>query len=88
MSVIQVVLTIDPNKLPENFQEILKEEQAIVAAWKQEGILSHLFLRPQRNGEILQFKGLLMDEVENRMQSLPFYHIRTNIEYFELLPQF
>lgn len=88
MQHIQVILTIDPQNLPENFQEILKEEQAVVAEWKEEGVLLHLFLRPERNGAVLQFINLNLEEVKGRMETLPFYHIRKNIEYYELLPQF
>ncbi|MEY4140797.1 MAG: Muconolactone Delta-isomerase [Bacteroidota bacterium] len=85
---VQVILTIDLQNLPENFQEILKEEQAVVAEWKEEGVLAHLFLRPERNGAVLQFINLSLEEVKGRMETLPFYHIRKSIEYYELLPQF
>lgn len=85
---IQVILTIDLQNLPENFQEILKEEQAVVSEWKEEGVLAHLFLHPERNGAVLQFINLSLEEVKGRMETLPFYRIRKNIEYYELLPQF
>ena len=39
MNRIQAILTIDLENLPDNFQEILKHEQEIVAKWKGEGIL-------------------------------------------------
>ncbi|MCF2219782.1 hypothetical protein H9Q08_10720 [Chryseobacterium sp. PS-8] len=44
MNRIQVILAIDTNNLPENFQQILKHEQEILADWKEKGILEHLFL--------------------------------------------
>ena len=34
MNRVEVILTIDLENLPSNFQEILKEEQAIVAQWR------------------------------------------------------
>jgi len=43
MNRIQVILTIDMDILPENFPEILKQEQKVVAKWKKEGYLEHLF---------------------------------------------
>ena len=50
MNKILVILTLDMENLPSNFQEILKHEQEVVAEWKAEGILENLYLREQRNG--------------------------------------
>ena len=55
MNRIQVILTLDMDNLPENFPEILKKEQEIVAIWKEEGFLEHLFLRQTKNGAVLIF---------------------------------
>ena len=88
MNQIQAILTIDTDNLPENFQEILKEEQAVVAAWKAEGFLSHLYLREAKNGAVLQFNGLTAEQVKEKMESLPFYKISTRIEYYSLIQQF
>jgi muconolactone D-isomerase len=88
MNQIQAILTIDTDNLPENFQEILKEEQAVVAAWKAEGFLSHLYLREAKNGAVLQFNGLTVEQVKEKMASLPFYKISTHIEYYSLIQQF
>ena len=88
MNRIQVILTIDPDNLPDNFQEILKHEQEIVAKWKGEGILEHLFLRQGRNGAVLIFKDLEEQEVKELMKTLPFYKIKKSVEYFSLIQQF
>jgi muconolactone D-isomerase len=88
MNQIQAILTIDSDNLPDNFQEILKEEQAVVAAWKAKGFLSHLYLREAKNGAVLQFNGLTAEQVKEKMESLPFYKISTNIEYYSLIQQF
>jgi hypothetical protein len=88
MQRIQVILTIDMENLPANFQEILQQEQAVVAAWKEEGILEHLFLRDTKNGAVLIFKNLSEVEVEARMKTLPFYLIKKSVEYYNLIQQF
>jgi hypothetical protein len=88
MQRIQVILTIDTENLPANFQEILQQEQAVVAAWKVEGILEHLFLRDTKNGAVLIFKNLSEAEVEARMKTLPFYLIKKSVEYYNLIQQF
>ena len=55
MNRVEVILTIDLENLPSNFQEILKEEQAIVAQWKEEGILEHLYLRNEKKWSDFSF---------------------------------
>ncbi len=88
MNCIQVILTIDVDNLPGNFQEILKEEQEVVAKWKEEGILEHLFLRQTRNGAVLIFKDLSEEQVKAYMEALPFFKLKKSIEYFPLIKQF
>jgi muconolactone D-isomerase len=85
---IQAILTLDMDNIPSNFQEILKQEQEVVAKWKDEGILENLFLRQGRNGAILIFKGLEEEKVKELMMILPFYKLKKSIEYFNLIKQF
>lgn len=88
MKIILAILSIDIDNLPENFPEILKEEQAVVAQWKAEGILEHLYLREGRNGALLTFKDLDEEQVRARMTTLPFFKIQKSIEYYSLIQQF
>lgn len=88
MNRVQVILTIDTTNLPDNFSEILKEEQEVVATWKAQGILEHLFLREKKNGAILIFKDKTEVEVKVLMQTLPFFKLQSSIEYYNLIQQF
>jgi len=88
MNCIQVILTLDMDNLPANFSEILKEEQAVVATWKEQGILEHLFLRQERNGAVLILKNVSEEEARKRIETLPFYRLKKSIEYFNLMKQF
>ncbi len=88
MNSIQVILTLDMENLPEDFPEILKQEQEIVAKWKEDGYLDHLFLRESKNGAVLIFKDLDEIKVKELMEKLPFYKLKKNIEYFNLIKQF
>jgi muconolactone D-isomerase len=81
-------LTIDIENLPKNFSEILIKEQEVIEKWKTEGILDHLFLRETKNGAVLIFKGIEEREVKNLIESLPFYALRKNIEYYNLIKKF
>jgi hypothetical protein len=88
MNRIQAILTLDMDNLPSNFSEILKQEQEVVAAWKAEGILEHLFLRQSKNGAVLIFKNVDEGQVKLLMETLPFYKIKKSVEYFILIQQF
>lgn len=88
MNRVQVILTLDMENIPTNFSEILKKEQEIVAQWKQEGILEHLYLRQAKNGAVLIFKDIDEDQVKEFMQHLPFYKLKKSIEYYNLILQF
>lgn len=88
MNRVEAILTIDTDNLPANFEEIIKHEQEVVAKWKAEGILEHLFLRQARNGAVLVFKGLDEVKVKELMETLPFYQLKKNVEYLNLIKQF
>ena len=88
MNRIQAILTIDTDNLPDNFQDIIKHEQEVVAQWKEQGILESLYLRQTRNGAVLIFKDIDQAQVEELMTTLPLYPLRKSIEYFGLIKQF
>jgi muconolactone D-isomerase len=88
MNRIQVILTLDMESIPDNFQDIIKHEQEIIARWKHEGILEHFFLREERNGAIFIFMGLNEDQVKANMQCLPLYEFKKSLDYLCLIQQF
>lgn len=88
MNRILAILTLDMENLPSNFPEILKLEQEVVAKWKAEGILEHLFLRDTKNGAILIFKDIDETKAKDLMQILPFYQLKKSVEYLNLMQQF
>lgn len=88
MNKILAILTIDLENLPENFQEILKHEKEVVAQWKQEGFLEHLFLRQGKNGALLVFKDIDEAKAKELMKELPLYQLRKSVEYLSLNQQF
>ena len=88
MNRTEVIFTIDTDNLPDNFQEIIRHEQEVIAKWKEEGILDHFFLRQTRNGAVLIFKGVDEEQVKVLMESLPLYPLIKSIEYLSLIKQF
>ena len=88
MNRVQVILTLDMENLPSNFSEILKQEQKVVASWKAQGFLEHLFLRQTKNGAVLIFKDVEEEQVKALVEILPFYQIKKSVEYYNLIQQF
>ena len=87
MNRIQAILTLDMENIPSNFQEIIQHEKEVVAQWKEEGILEHLFLR-QGNGAVLIFKGVDEIKAKELMETLPLYKLKKSVEYLNLVKQF
>ena len=82
---VLVILTIDTNNLPANFQEILKQEREVVSQWKKEGLLDQLFLRPTKNGAILIFKDMDEEKANQLMTTLPFYQLKKSMEIYPMI---
>jgi hypothetical protein len=87
MNRIQAILTLDMENIPSNFQEIIQHEKEVVAKWKEEGILEHIFLR-QGNGAVLIFKGVDEIKAKELMETLPLYKLKKSVEYLNLVKQF
>lgn len=66
----------------------MKKEQEVIAQWKAEGILEHLFLREKKNGAVLIFNNITEEKTVELMKTLPFFQLKTNIEYYNLMKQF
>jgi muconolactone delta-isomerase len=88
MNMIQAIFTIHTDQLPANFPEIIQHEQEAVAAWKKEGIIEHLFLRPTKNGAVIIFNSDDEAHVQGLMETLPLYPFVKSIEYLPLIKQF
>ena len=88
MNRIQAILTIETKNLPSNFQEIIKHEQEVIAQWKSEGLVEHLFLRQTKNGAVIVFKDIDEEKARELMQTLPLYQFMKSVEYLQLMKQF
>lgn len=87
MNRILVILTLDMENLPGNFQQILQREREVVAQWKKEGILEQLYLRPAKNGAVLIFKNIDEEKANQWMTTLPYYPLRKSMEIFPLIKE-
>ena len=88
MNRIQVILKIDESLISEDFFLLLKQVQAFIVKWKEEGILEHLFIRQGKHGSVLVFKNIEEEKVKELMKLLPVYHLAESIEYLNLAKEF
>jgi hypothetical protein len=88
MDTILVIFTINTDNLPTNFQEIIQYEKEMLAEWKSEGLVEHLFLRSTRNGAVIVFKNIDETKAEELMKSLPLYPFVKSVEYLSLMKEF
>nr|WP_314495622.1 hypothetical protein [uncultured Chryseobacterium sp.] len=72
----------------ENIEEILTQEFAVVAAWKQQGVLKHIFVKEAMGGAVLVFNETNQEKVQNLLTELPLYKHFTKVEYTLLIQQF
>jgi len=72
----------------ENIEEILPKEFAVVAAWKEAGILTHLFLKETAGGAVLIFNETDQAKVQQLLTQLPLFKHFEKIEYTALDKQF
>ena len=85
MNRILVILTLDMENLPANFQEILRQEREVVTQWKKDGVLEQLYFMPTKNGAVLIFKDIDEEKANQLMTTLPFYPLRKSMEIFPLI---
>ncbi len=85
---ILAIFTIHTDNLPADFPEIIKHEQEVLAQWRSQGIVEHLFLRQTKNGAVIVFNDIDEDQAKQYMQTLPLYPFVKSIEYFHLMKQF
>lgn len=88
MNRIAVIFTINTDNLPSDFQEIIKHEREVIAQWREEGYLDHMYLRQTKNGAVLVFKGVDEQKVNELMQTLPLYKLKKSIEVLPLIKEF
>ena len=87
MTRILAILTLDMERIPSNFSDIIAHEREVVAKWKSEGFLENLFLR-QGNGAVLIFTGIEEAEARSLMETLPLFPLSKSIDYLVLTKQF
>ena len=88
MERIEVRLTMDPSKRPDNMQELVKHEREVVDQWRAAGHLETFYLRPTHPGAIFIFKDIDEAKVKALISALPLFPYFKEAEYNLLAKQF
>ena len=85
MKRIAVITTkITANHSNVDFEELRKKEMPFVKKWHDEGVLENFFVNADTNGAMLIFKDMEMEQVIQKIESLPFFPYLEKVEYREL----
>ncbi len=85
MKRIAVITTKDASNYPDvDFEALKLKEIPLVMAWKEEGIIENFLVRTDTNGAMLFFKDVEMEQVVNKIESLPFFPYLEKVEYIDL----
>jgi len=85
MNRIAVITTKYASNYPDvDFEALKQKEIPMVMKWKEEGIIENFFVRTDTNGAMLFFKDMEMEQVVNKIESLPFFPYLEKVEYIDL----
>ncbi|WP_018345092.1 muconolactone Delta-isomerase family protein [Cytophaga aurantiaca] len=78
-----IVVTTKPvnNTTEADFEALKAKEMAFIESWKASGVLENFYIRAEKNGAVLIFKGLETEEVIKNIEGLPFFPYMKKIEY-------
>ncbi len=71
-----------------NLDELLPKEFAQATQWKEEGLLSHLFIKEDKTGAILVMNGVEIDKAKELVATLPMHNFFEKVDYSYIDEQF
>ncbi|AFK01981.1 hypothetical protein Emtol_0830 [Emticicia oligotrophica DSM 17448] len=84
MKRITVLITMHFDNSKGNFEELRKQEMAHIMQWKEAGILENFYIKSEKDGAMLIFKDIEMQEVVNNIEHLPFFPYMEKVECLSL----
>jgi hypothetical protein len=81
MNRIAVLITMHFDNSKGNFEELRQKEMAHVMSWKENEILDSFFIKTEKDGAMIIFKDVDMDDVKKKIEALPFFPYMEKVEY-------
>lgn len=85
MKRIVVLITMHFDNSQGNFEELRQKEMAHIKSWKEADILESFFIKSDKDGAMLIFKELPLEEVVNKIEGLPFFPFMEKVEYIHFI---
>jgi len=64
-----------------NFEELRQKEMAHVMHWKENNILDSFFIKTEKDGAMIIFKDIEMEDVVKKIEVLPFFPYMEEVKY-------
>lgn len=81
MNRIAVMITMHFDDSKGNFEELRQKEMAHVMSWKENNILDSFFIKSNKDGAMIIFKDIQMQDVVNKVEALPFFPYMQEVRY-------
>jgi hypothetical protein len=81
MNRIAVMITMHFDDSKGNFEELRQKEMAHVMSWKENNILDSFFIKSNKDGAMIIFKDIQMQDVVNKVEALPFFPYMQEVKY-------
>lgn len=81
MNRIAVLITMHFDNSKGNFEELRQKEMAHIMSWKETGLLDGFFIKSDKDGAMIVFKDIQMEEVVKKVEALPFFPFMQEVKY-------
>lgn len=81
MNRIAVLITMHFDNAKGNFEELRQKEMTHVMRWKEDGILDSFFIKSDKDGAMIIFKDIQMEDVVKKVEALPFFPFMEEVVY-------
>lgn len=81
MNRIAVLITMHFDHTKGNFEELRQKEMAHVKRWKEQDWLDSFFIKTEKDGAMIIFMNISMEEVVKQVEALPFFPYMEEVRY-------
>lgn len=78
---IAVIITMHFDHSKGNFEELRQQEMTHIKSWKANNLLDSFFIKSEKDGAMIIFRDIPMDEVVKKVEALPFFPHMEEVRY-------
>lgn len=81
MNRIAVLITMHFDHSKGNFEELRQKEMTHIKSWKENESLDSFFIKSEKDGAMIIFKNITIEEVVKKVEALPFFPFMEEVKY-------